>query len=292
MTTIEQAIARIPGWAGATVSVTPLSGGITNLNYRVDVNGESFVVSLSSEDTGVLGVDQRRTHRSTLAAAETGVGPEVAHFFPELGILVTRFIFGRRLSAGEVAQPEMLHRVVRSLRRYHDGPVLTSHFSPFLTLHAYLRGAQARGAILPEDIAEMYARLNAVEAAARGGEIVRPCHNDLWESNLLDDGTRIRIIDWEYAGMGDIHFDLANLAAHNGFSEVEDETLLHAYFGTVSRAAVARIPLLKIAAELREAMWAVVAQDLDATAASGFDCLGYARTHFDRYRQLLRNLRL
>jgi thiamine kinase-like enzyme len=289
MTTIEQAIARIPGWAAAAVSVASLSGGITNLNYRVDVNEESFVVSLSSEDTEVLGIDQRLTHQSTLAAAETGVGPEVAHFFPDDGILVTRFIVGRRLSAGEVAHPEMLQRVVRSLRRYHDGPALASHFSPFRTLNAYLRGARARGATLPEDIAEMYDRLTAVEAAVRGDEIVRPCHNDLWESNLLDDGTLIRIIDWEYAGMGDVHFDLANLAAHNRFSEAQDEALLHAYFGTVSRAAVARIELLKFAAELREAMWAVVAQDLDATAASGFDCRAYARTHFDRCRQLLRD---
>jgi thiamine kinase-like enzyme len=292
MTTIEQAIARIPGWAAAAVSVASLSGGITNLNYRVDVNEESFVVSLSSEDTEVLGIDHRLTHQSTLAAAETGVGPAVAYFFPDEGILVTRFIFGRRLSAGEVAHPEMLHRVVRSLHRYHDGPPLASHFSPFRILDAYLRGAQARGATLPEDIAEMYDRLAAIEAAVREGEIVRPCHNDLWESNLLDDGTLIRIIDWEYAGMGDIHFDLANLAAHNRFSEAQDEALVHAYFGTVSRAVVARIERLKIAAELREAMWAVVAQDLDATAASGFDCPGYARTHFDRCRQLLRDQRL
>src|SRR5207302_2853730 len=151
---------------------------------------------------------------------------------------------------------------------------------------------RAQGATVPGGNAAMYGGVTGVAAAVRGGDIAQPCHNGLWESNLLDDGTLIRIIDWEYAGMGDVHFDLANLAAHNRFSEAQDEALLHAYFGTVSRAAVARIERLKIAAELREAMWAVAAQDLDATAASGFDCPGYARTHFDRCRQLLRNLRL
>ena len=92
--------------------------------------------------------------------------------------------------------------------------------------------------------------------------------------------------------MGDVVFDLANFAIHNRFADAEDKALLHAYFGIVTSAGVARLKLLKIVAELREAMWAVVAQTLTATAASGFDCAGYAETHFDRCRQILRVPRL
>ena len=292
MITIEEAIARIPRWAAAEISVAPLGGGITNLNYRVEVNGEAFVVSLSNEDTALLGIDRGETYQSTLAASQTGVGPEVVYFGPDDGILVTRFIFGRRLTAREVAQPQILERVVRSLHRYHIGPVFAGHFSPFRTLEAYLRAAQDRGTPLPQDIGEICDRISAIEEAVRGHEILRPCHNDLWESNLLDNGTLVRIIDWEYAGMGDVHFDLANFAIHNSFGDAQDEALLHAYFGTVSRAEVALLKLLKIVAEVREAMWAVVAQNLAATAASGFDCVGYAGTHFDRCRQTLRDPRL
>ena len=291
MITVEEAIARIPQW-GAVESVVPLGGGITNLNYRVVVSGEAFVVSLSSDDTAVLGIDRRRTYQSTMAASQTGVGPQVVHFLPDDGILVTRFILGRRLTAREVAQPEILERVVRSLHRYHAGPALPGHFSPVRSLDAYLRVARARGTALPQDIGDLYDRIAAIEAVVGRHEIVRPCHNDLWESNLIDDGALVRIIGWEYAGMGDVLFDLANFAIHNRFTDAQDEALLHAYFGIVTSAGVARLKLLKIVAELREAMWAVVAQTLTATAASGFDCAGYAETHFDRCREMLRVRRL
>ena len=292
MITIEEAITRIPQWAGVEMSVAALDGGITNLNYRVDVSGEAFVVSLSSEDSALLGIDRRRTHEATLAAGRTGVGPDVVHFLPDDGILVTRFIFGRRLPARDVARPEILEGVVRSQHRYHAGQVLAGHFSPFRTLDAYLRAAQVPAPALPQDIAEMYHRIAAIETAVTGHEILRPCHNDLWEFNLIDDGAMVRIIDWEYAGMGDVYFDLANFAIHHMFGDAEDEALLRAYFGEPSPAGAARLRLLKIVAELREAMWAVVAQHLAVTAASGFDCAGYAMTHFGRCRSALEDPRL
>lgn len=294
MMTIEEAIARIPRWRSASrVSAALLGGGITNLNYRVEVDGEAFVVQVAGADTETLGVDRHRAYQCTVAAGQTGVGPEVVYSLPADGILVTRFIGGRRFTAGEVAQPEILERVVRSLHRYHAGPSFPGRFSPFRTVDAYLRVAQADGAPLPEDIAWMYDRTAVIEAAAgRRREILRPCHNDLWESNLIDDGTLIRIIDWEYAGMGDVYFDLASLAIHNDLSDAQDAALLRAYFGEVSQAGFARLKLLKVVAELREAMWAVVARNLPATAAAGFDSAGYAATHFDRCRQALRDGRL
>ncbi len=141
---------------------------------------------------------------------------------------------------------------------------------------------------LPDDTATLYEHMAVIERLAQhGGAIARPCHNDLWPSNLIDDGHTIRIIDWEYAGMGDVYFDLANFAIHNTFGDAEDEALLHTYFGTILAAGVARLKLLKAVAELREAMWAVVGQHLPATTASGFDAPAYAGAHFERFRRAL-----
>ena len=67
-----------------------------------------------------------------------------------------------------------------------------------------------------------------------------PCHNDLLTANLLHDGERLRIVDWEYAGMGDRYFDLANLSINNGFEEADDERLLAAYFGSPARRRASR----------------------------------------------------
>jgi len=293
MITIEEAISHIPRWAAATVSVAPLVGGITNLHYRVEVDGQTFALAISSEDTARLDLDRHRTHQCTVAASRSGVGPQVEHALPDEGVLVTRFIFGRPLDARETARPDILARIVHAMHQYHAGPDFSGAFSPFRTLEAYLRGAQACGQPLPEDIGDLYRWIAAIEASVeQHHSVARPCHNDLWESNLLDDGERIRIIDWEYAGMGDVSFDLANFAMHGGFSDTQDDALVEAYFGSLAGTAVARLKLLKIVAELREAMWAVVAQTLSVTVASGFDCAGYSQSHFDRCRQALRDRRL
>ncbi len=114
---------------------------------------------------------------------------------------------------------------------------------------------------------------------ARGPAAERPCHNDLLTANFIDDGTRIRIVDWEYAGMGDVFFDLANFSVNNGLSKDETAGLLRAYFGDVRPEHERALTLMRYMSDFREAMWGVVQQalsDLD------FDFRGYADEHFQR----------
>ncbi len=288
--TIEEAIARIPQWAKASaLAVALLPGGISNFNYRVDVDGESFVVRIAAEGTALFGIDRQREYRCTVAASRTGVAPEVVTFLPDVEVLVTRFISGRCPSAAEMAIPEMMARVVECMHRYHTGPAFEGAFAPFRALGQYLRIARRYRAPLPPDVESMHRRLPKIEAALRGGAVIRPCHNDLWEPNLIDDGTRIRIVDWEYAGMGDVYFDLANFAVHHDLSDPQDEGLLRSYFGEVTDGGVARLKLMKIVAELREAMWYMVGVNVLRTE---FDFLGSAMTHFERYRHALDDRRV
>src|SRR5439155_12401319 len=108
------------------------------------------------------------------------------------------------VSLEEVRQPEMLLRVADSIRRFHDGPAIPGLFTPLRIVEAYRALAQARGVRIPVeyDLAQAVAR--RVELALVSNPIeMRPCHNDLLNANFIDDGRRIRIVDWEYAGMGD-----------------------------------------------------------------------------------------
>ena len=289
--TIEEAIARIPTWRHASLaSVSLLPGGITNVNYRVDVGGEAFVVRIGARNADLLGIDREREFQCTVAASRTGVAPEVVRFLPEDDILVTRFIAGRSLSPAEMAGPETMARVVRSMRLYHGGPAFAGSFSPFRTVEGYLRVARRYGAPLPDDIDALFARMPPIEAAlGRGRSIMCPCHNDLWEPNLIDDGTLIRIVDWEYAAMGDASFDLANFAIHHDLSGVQEEALLRTYFGAATEPRFARLKLMEIVAELREAMWCMAAVNISEIE---FDFTGYARIHFDRSRRALDDPRL
>lgn len=283
---IQDAIAHIRAWdtAGA-VRVTALSGGITNLNYRVDVDGEPFVVRILARDAGLLGIDRHREHRCAVAASRAGVAPEVVYFLPDEGILVTRFIAGSSLAPGEPAAPEMVRRVAQAIRRCHTGPAFDGTFSPFETVESYVRIARGAGAALPQDLEVLRAVMREIDAALRQQHtVMRPCHNDLWGPNLIDDGREVHIVDWEYAGMGDACFDLANFAIHHSFSDDQDAVLLRAYFGVVPVAAEARVKLLKVAAELREALWYLVALNVSSDTTH---FLEHAQVHFDRCRRAM-----
>jgi len=284
--TIEEAIACIPAWKQATsVRITPLTGGITNANYRVDVDGDPFVVRIWAARAALLGIDRMREYRCAVTASRCGVAPDVVHFLPDQGITVTRFVSGRSLEPGTAVPAGALARVVRSMRRYHDGPAFDGAFSPFETLEDYLRVARRHGAPLPDDMDELYAQIRDVEAAVQTGcPTPRPCHNDLWGPNVIDDGTEVRIVDWEYAGMGDVCFDLANFAMNHSTTDAHDHALLEAYFGEVRPGTVARLKLLKIVAELRDAMWYLVALNV-SNATTGF--VQRAGIHFEKCRNAL-----
>ncbi len=289
--TIDEVLSRIPIWTGvAGLTVTPLPGGITNRNYRIDVAGEAFVVRVGTPGAEVLGIDREREYRCLVAASAAGAAPEVVYCRPAEGILVTRFVPGRALAPGETLPPEGVARVVQTMRRYHNGPAFAGSFSPFRTLDEYLSAARRGSAPLPADIDGLYAALARLEEALQpGGTTVRPCHNDLWGPNLIDDGQRVVIVDWEYAGMGDPYFDLANFAIYHCPSDAADAALLRAYFGEVQSRQLARLKLLRAVAELREAMWYVVALQI-APHRRGFG--EHARTHFDRGHAALGDPRL
>ena len=287
--TLEEVIARIPGWTGARIVTSTLGGGITNLNYRVDVDGESFVVRIPGKDSELLGVDRQREYACTLAASRSGVGPEVVNYLKAEGILVTSFILGRALSMEEMGRPTTIQRVAESLRRYHSGPAFPGTFSALETVREYLRISRS-GASLPSRLNGMVERAEVIDGALRAvTRPPRPCHNDLLLGNFIDDGHLIRIVDWEYAAMGDPFFDLGNFAVHHDLSDTQEVLLLEAYFGRATAPDVARLKLMKIISDLREAMWAMVQVTISSL---DYDFVQYGQKHFDRYVTQLQDSRL
>src|SRR5690348_17204915 len=205
------ALGRVPELAGVELTLTPLSGGITNRNFLVTLAGrpDRYVIRLAGNDTHLLGISREVEHAATVAAAGVGVGPEVTAFIRPEGYLVTRFIEGSPVSDEAVRQPETLERVAASLRRIHDGPAIPGLFVPLRIVESYRALAAARGVRIPAEYELAAAIGRRIELALLANPIeLRPCHNDLLNANFIDDGERIRIVDWEYAGMGDPFFDL------------------------------------------------------------------------------------
>ena len=266
-------------WPGREATVEVLGGGITNYNVKVTLaGGEAYVIRIAGKRTELLGIDRRLEHEASLAAAAVGVGPEVVDFVQPEGWLVTRFIEGEIMSAERMGESETLRRVAVSLRAVHAGPPIGGRFNAFRVVEDYCRLAEEHGAVVPPSFArasEVAARIERTRRAAPE----RPCHNDLLTANFIDDGTRVRIVDWEYAGMGDVAFDLANFAVNHGLGRRERVELLRAYHGAARREDERALTLMRFMSDFREAMWGVLQS---AISELDFDFAGYAAEHFER----------
>jgi thiamine kinase-like enzyme len=264
-------------WPGRPATIRDLSGGITNRNFRVDVDGGAYVLRMGGQNTSLLGIDRVTEHAASRRAAEIGVGPEVETFIEPEGWLVTRFIEGRSVPPEEIRRPDGIRRVAAVLRRIHGAAEIPGRFDAHAVVDQYRVEALAHGVSVPPEFVAAYEVSERIRHA-RGPQGLVPCHNDLLNANFLDDG-EIRIVDWEYAGMGDRFFDLANLSVNHEFGLDEDRMLVAAYFGEEKPADLAALRLMRFMSDFREAMWGVLQSGISEL---DFDFTGYASKHFQR----------
>jgi thiamine kinase-like enzyme len=272
----DGAVERV--WPGREARVEVLGGGITNHNLKVEVDGELFVLRVVGKDTDLLGIDRGVELAATKAAAAVGVGPEVVTFVEPEGWLVTRFIEGETPSLERMREPEMLMRVADALRAFHDGLPIPGRFDSFRVVEAYRDTALERGGTVPEVYEWAHGIAQRIEVL-RGDVEHKPCHNDLLNANFLDDGERLRIVDWEYAGMGDVSFDLANFSINHELDAAASATLLAAYFGELRSQDAHALEQMRFMSDFREAMWGVVQS---AVSELDFDFAAYSAEHFER----------
>jgi thiamine kinase-like enzyme len=267
----------------------PLGGGITNASYRVELGGEAFVLRVGGSESRQLGVDRAREEAAARMAAGVGVGSEVVYADPAADILVTRFINGAGVSARAAREPRMLKRIAAAIRRIHDGPAIPGHFSPFQVVRAYHDRARHRGVAFPPAAGEALVLMAGVEEALGPPARPCPCHNDLLAANFIDDGQTIRIIDWEYAAMGDPYFDLGNFAVNQSLSQMGAKLLLEFYGGAVRPADLDRLHLMCLASDLREAFWGFLQSGLSALE---FNFRAYGEKHLRRFLRRARTRRV
>ena len=285
MTDPMERAARLPCWKG-DVAPEPLGGGITNVNFSVEDAGERYVVRIG-EDIPVHGVYRVNELATARAAHAAGISPEIVH--AESGALVMRWVDGMTLAPADVRDPVRLERVLDTVIRCHrDIPPHFRGATPIFWVFQVVRG-YAR--TLREDGGRMEGRLDdLLERAARLESAVGPVeivfgHNDLLAANLIDDGDRIWLIDWEYAGFNSPLFDLGGLASNNDLDAETERRLLDRYFGTPpGEARMASYAAMKCASSLREAMWSMVSE---IHSAIDFDYVAYTQENLERFEQAL-----
>jgi thiamine kinase-like enzyme len=255
------------------VDPQPLTGGITNQNFTVEDRGCRYVVRVGS-DILVHGVVRANELAASRAAHLAGLSPGVVHAEP--GILVLDFVEGRTFTPEDVRNPANLERLVDMVRRcHHDIPqYLRGPGAMFWVFHVVrdyahtLREANSRHAALLPNLLQRAARL---ETAVGPIEVVFG-HNDLLAANFIDDGKRLWLVDWEYAGFNSPLFDLGGLASNSELSPEQSEQALSLYFGKpVDDELRRRAAAMTAGSLLRETMWSMVSEihstvDFDYTA--------------------------
>jgi thiamine kinase-like enzyme len=265
------------------VTLTVLSGGLTNFNYRAHLkDGDtSYVVRIFGRDAERVGVNRKTEERATRNAAELGIGPRLVGSAEEMDALVTEFLEGTEVSPDEFRSEEMIRRIAEVLRLLHRGPSLPTTLDPFQMIERYHRIAVESEISPPADYEWAHALASRV-IDATGFSFSAACHGDLLPANFLD-GERLYLVDYEYAGMSDPRGDLADLSAFNGFGEEEERHLVESYFGEVDERTYVAVRTLRFISLLRAGMWALAQSGISEL---DIDYRGWAAEQFDALRTL------
>ena len=293
----EDLIRALPCWKGIK-TIAPLHGGLSNESHLVSDRDERFVVRFG-KDYPFHHVERAREIMTARAAYEAGFAPMVHYSAP--GVMVSAFIDGKTLTGADVRND--MPRIAALIRDFHDG--MAAHVSGagfmfwvFHVIRDYARTLSAHKGAWAGKLEGHVALANELEAVQVPMPIVFG-HNDLLPANFIDDGKRLWLIDFEYAGFSTAMFDIAGVAANADMSGSEAEDFLTTYFAKgASGMAVQHFTAtdllrsfsaMQCAATLREAMWAMVSQVHLNTP--GVDFNAYANENLARLDRALENYR-
>jgi len=283
----EEVLARASGLScfKNPQDIEPLGGGITNVNLTVRDGEHKFVVRLG-EDIEEHGVMRWNELAISKAAAMAGFSPKVFHHEP--GVLVLEFLEALTFQESDVSKPENLPRIIELISRVHRelGVCLTTPvlaFWPFQVNRTYISRLMADGSSHEQLLAKMKKQASQLECAVGQVDLVI-AHNDLLAANILDDGERLWLIDWEYGGYNSPLFDLAGLASNNGLSDSQERGMLEQYFNSSSDQQWRSYQAMKCASLMRETLWSMTSEihsELD------FDYAAYTAENVERLNTAL-----
>jgi thiamine kinase-like enzyme len=287
---IDQVISLIPSWQGRRVQVAPMTGGLTNTNFRVEVDGTPYFVRIPGAGTELLAVDRVNEIYNARAAAEAGVAPPLLHVLPDDNVMVFAFIDGRTMSIESLRTKGMPARIAESLRGLHAGPRFHQDFDMFRLIEFYLEIVERHAVRIPDDYRAHRPTVARIEQAVRRQTLPTvPCHNDLLAENYIDDGRQLWLIDFEYSGNNDPCFELGNTCQELQYDEANMAELCTAYFGRATASLLARMHLYALMSDVGWTLWGAIQAKISKL---DYDFWDYATTRWDRALGILKGSQL
>jgi len=265
---------------GREREVEELSGGLTNVNLKVTTEDGSVVVRIAQAGSELLAIDRDAERRNSEAAAEAGVGAPVIEYVEDPRLLVVGFVEGHTFTDDDLRHGGHLTRVAAACRQLHQGPRFVNDFDMFEIQPRYLALAHEHGFRLPERYEEFADQAQQVKRALGTKPVATvPCNNDLLAGNFIDDGQKIWLIDYEYAGNNDPCFELGNLWSEANLADEQLEELMEAYDGELLRHRVARARLWGLMSKYGWTLWGSIQSSVSTI---DFDFWEWAMEKYDR----------
>ena len=277
---VDDLASRVSLWRGQTLTISSLSGGLTNENYLVEAGAQRYVMRVPGASTQLLSIDRVNEVHNTRAAASTGIGPALLEHLPLLDVMVLEFIPGPTMSATALQSETMVRRMAASFKRLHAAPRFLHDFDMFRLIETYLRIVDEHAVRIPADYRERLRLVAEIERATRVGALPSvSCHNDLLCENFIDDGQWLRIVDYELSGNNDPCFDLGNTAQEAGLDDDLRASLCEAYFGRLDRQQLARMNLFALMSDVGWTLWGAIQAKISTL---DFDFTDYYTTRWQR----------
>jgi thiamine kinase-like enzyme len=280
MSVIEEVAARIEDWKGKSITIQPLSGGLTNSNFKVLVDGIPYFVRVPGANTELLAVDRDNEHFNAEAAASVGVGPKVLYYVPEYQVMVLEFLEGTTMSNASLNAQGMPTKVAQAIKRLHACPRFLIDFNMFRLTEFYLNVCKDHQVRIPDGYHERMPKVQRIEHALSVHPLATvPCHNDLLAENYMLVGDTLRLIDYEYSGNNDPCFELGNTCQELKYDESCIAEVCAAYFGSASPDRIARMKLNMIMSDVGWGLWAAIQAKISKI---NYDFWGWAMERWGR----------
>lgn len=280
MPEIHEILSRIHAWKGKDLRIEPLTGGLTNTNYKVTVDGVPYFVRVPGESTDLLAIDRKNEYHNSQAAAQAGIGPKVLFHLPDYDVMVLEFLNGQTMSKEKLNSPGMPIRISRSIKKLHSGPRFLVDFNMFRLTEYYIDICNQKHIRIPEGFLERMDTVHEIEKALSIHPVATvPCNNDLLAENYIDDGTNMFLIDYEYSGNNDPYFELGNTCQELEYNDHQIREVCQEYFGSVSDAKLARMKLNMIMSDVGWTLWAAIQAKISSI---DYDFWGWAVERWGR----------
>jgi thiamine kinase-like enzyme len=281
----ESIIKNVPLFTNKKLLITTLSGGLTNVNYKISTGKNIFVARFGPKNPLDLGISQQLGMENYEIAEKLGIGPGPIKFFPKLNLLIVKYIDGKTATPKSIRQKGVISDLGKFFNKLNNGPKLKRNIDLFEQTKNYFLTAKKLKSWFPGNISHFTNSIDKIALILKNKKWIKPSHLDLMIENVIHTKHGVKLIDWEYAGNADLRFDPAMISFKAKFSKAEDRLLLASHNNFTLR----ELELMKALVGLREAGWALVQLK---TSHIKFNYKKQAITHIARFKKIANKLKL